>query len=59
MEITWLSHSIQVDTYRDSCHILDDLEARASDLLQANGIVWVEGPSDRIYFKNRILNPER
>ena len=22
---------------------------KASDLLQANGIIWVEGPSDRIY----------
>lgn len=29
--------------------ILSDLDIRASDLLQANGIIWVEGPSDRIY----------
>lgn len=29
--------------------ILDDLGVKASDLLQANGIIWVEGPSDRIY----------
>lgn len=43
-----------VDTYKDSCHILDDLEARASDLLQANGIVWVEGPSDRVYFNKWV-----
>jgi len=26
-----------------------DLGYRASDLLQANSIIWVEGPSDRIY----------
>ena len=30
--------------------VLDDLGVRASDLLQANGIIWLEGPSDRIYF---------
>lgn len=29
--------------------ILDDLGMKASDLLQSNGIIWVEGPSDRIY----------
>jgi len=30
------------------------LEIRASDLLQSNSIVWVEGPSDRIYFNKWI-----
>ena len=34
--------------------ILDDLDVRASDLLQANAVVWVEGPTDRMYF-NRWL----
>ncbi len=29
--------------------ILDDLDVKASDLFQSNGIIWVEGPSDRIY----------
>ena len=29
--------------------ILDNLGANGSDLLQANGIIWVEGPSDVIY----------
>lgn len=29
--------------------LLDDLGGRASDLLQSNYVVWVEGPSDRIY----------
>ena len=29
--------------------VLDDLDVRASDLLQANGVIWVEGPSDRLY----------
>lgn len=34
--------------------VLDDLGVRASDLLQANGIVWLEGPSDRIYFNKWV-----
>ena len=34
-----------------SREILDDLGANPSDLLQSNGIIWVEGPSDRIYIK--------
>ena len=29
--------------------ICGDLGFRASDLLQANSVIWVEGPSDRIY----------
>lgn len=31
--------------------LLDDLGVKASDLLQANCVIWVEGPSDRIYIK--------
>lgn len=34
--------------------ILNDLGLRASDLLQSNGIIWVEGPSDRIYINKWI-----
>lgn len=30
-------------------HICRDLGYKASDILQANCIIWVEGPSDRIY----------
>ncbi len=36
-------------------HILNDLGIKASDLLQSNGIIWVEGPSDRIYI-NKWIN---
>lgn len=32
--------------------ILDDLDVRASDILQSNGIIWVEGPSDRTFINN-------
>lgn len=31
-----------------------DLGYRASDILQANAVIWVEGPSDRIYLKHWI-----
>lgn len=32
-------------------NILDNLGASGSDILQANGVVWVEGPSDVIYIR--------
>ena len=41
----------RIDSYMDKTEILDDLDVKASDILQANGIIWVEGPSDRIYIK--------
>lgn len=43
------SKLLQVDNHADRIEILNDLEVRASDLFQSNGIIWVEGPSDRIY----------
>jgi len=43
-----------IDTFTGKNNILDDLGGRASDLLQANGIVWLEGPSDRIYFNKWV-----
>jgi len=44
----------RVTTYVENKGILDDLDVRASDLLQSNGIVWLEGPSDRLYFNRWI-----
>lgn len=35
----------------EKANILSDLGALASDIFQTNGIIWVEGPSDRIYIK--------
>lgn len=35
----------------DTRRILDDLGVTSADLVQANGVIWVEGPSDRIYLK--------
>lgn len=34
--------------------ICSDLGHRASDLLQSNAVIWVEGPSDRIYLNHWI-----
>lgn len=44
-----------VTSYLGNVSILDDLDVRASDLLQSNVVVWLEGPSDRLYF-NRLLD---
>lgn len=43
-----------LSSYGRRRQILDDLDIRASDILQANGIIWVEGPSDRIYLNKWI-----
>ena len=32
--------------------VLNELGYRASDILQSNAVIWVEGPSDRIYIKH-------
>lgn len=48
------AQAITVKTYIENNGILDDLDVRASDLLQANGIIWVEGPSDRVYLNRWI-----
>jgi AAA15 family ATPase/GTPase len=37
-----------ISTAQDKFHVLQDLGYRPSDLLQANYLIWVEGPSDRI-----------
>ncbi|MCP4488446.1 MAG: AAA family ATPase [Gammaproteobacteria bacterium] len=41
------------NTHIKSCphSILDNLGANGADLLQCNGVVWVEGPSDVIYIR--------
>jgi len=55
-------YRIEHDGYKSSatlCHtttdvykILDDLDARASDILQANCVIWVEGPTDRLFLRH-------
>jgi putative ATP-dependent endonuclease of OLD family len=48
------SHVATVSGHTTKRFVLDDLDIRASDILQSNGIVWVEGPSDRIYLNKWI-----
>ena len=43
-----------VPTHSDLIRIVSELGARPSDLLQANGLIWVEGPSDRIFLNRWI-----
>jgi hypothetical protein len=38
----------------DKLSVISVLGAKPSDLLQSNGIIWVEGPSDRIYVNRWI-----
>lgn len=39
---------------RDRSAVCADLGYRPSDLVQTNAVLWVEGPSDRIYLKHWI-----
>lgn len=39
----------------DSNSVLDDIGVQASDIMQSNAIIWVEGPSDRVYI-NKWIN---
>ena len=43
-----------VSSTSDGHGVLDDLGIRASDLLQTNAVIWVEGPSDRLYLRRWI-----
>jgi hypothetical protein len=47
-------HSKTIESYSDKKGLLNDLGNKASDLLQANGIIWLEGPSDWIYLNKWI-----
>lgn len=44
----------RVDSFLEKNSILNDVGFRASDILQSNGIIWVEGPSDRLYINKWI-----
>lgn len=45
---------------KDRVSICVDLGYKASDIVQSNSIIWVEGPSDRIYIRHWIsaIDPE-
>ena len=42
------AYTEDASSYMSCREIINTLGAKASDLLQSNGIIWVEGPSDRI-----------
>jgi len=44
----------QVSGRSDKHAIVRDLGYRASDIMQANAVIWVEGPSERIYLNHWI-----
>ena len=48
---TRITHAISPS---DRSQICDDLGYLASDILQSNFVIWVEGPSDRIYLRHWI-----
>ena len=48
------ARTIPVSAHFDHLGVVSELGAKPSDLLQANGIIWVEGPSDRIYLNRWI-----
>ena len=45
---------VKVEQFKDKSSILDDVGFKASDILQSNGVIWVEGPSDRLYINKWI-----
>ncbi len=59
----WLQNAVTmaqpVDAPEHALSALDNLGVRASDILQANSVIWVEGPSDRIYLNRwlQLLEP--
>jgi predicted ATP-dependent endonuclease of OLD family len=49
------ARSAGISAHFDHLGVISELGAKPSDLLQANGIIWVEGPSDCVYI-NRWLD---
>lgn len=49
--VTTVEPSIDSSSKFDICR---DLGYKASDILQSNAVIWVEGPSDRIYIQHWI-----
>ncbi len=45
-----------ISSTKQRSNICNDLGYKASDILQANCIIWVEGPSDRIYLNHWLLS---
>lgn len=54
MDDSW-SHAESVRSTVELARVASDLGNRASDLVQSNFLVWVEGPSDRLYIRHWLL----
>lgn len=60
-QVDGVSYINSIASTKERSSICNDLGYKASDILQANCIIWVEGPSDRVYlnywisFKNPKL----
>jgi putative ATP-dependent endonuclease of OLD family len=48
------ARSTTISAHFDRLGVISELGAKPSDLLQANGVIWVEGPSDIIYMNRWI-----
>lgn len=59
-QIVHVSHSgesasaAKVQAHFDRLAVISEIGAKPSDLLQANGIIWVEGPSDCLYVSHWV-----
>jgi len=42
----------ELRSLKDGVRLLDSLGIRGSDIYQSNGVIWVEGPSDRLYIRH-------
>lgn len=65
LQSDWTIHRVQKNDNQSSCinkcnsvvdkyGVLDELGIKASQILQSNYIIWVEGPSDRLYINKWI-----
>jgi energy-coupling factor transporter ATP-binding protein EcfA2 len=54
------THIRETTLRKDRFNICADLGYKASDLVQSNSAIWVEGPSDRIYLRHwlKSVNPD-
>ena len=43
-----------INSQTTGANVLDDLDVRASDILQTNVVVWVEGPTDAMFFERWV-----
>ncbi|WP_232772139.1 ATP-dependent nuclease [Shewanella sp. Actino-trap-3] len=55
-QVDGISSVEAISSTKQRSNICNDLGYKASDILQANCIIWVEGPSDRIYLNYWLVH---